>query len=98
MMALSSHDKVHLFRQDYEEVHWNRNRQNEDLPDSPGFPSECSDADVRLVLSCVVVAFGVLACEVSAPADCLADSPLAPTQDVLLDGPWSMPPVPGTLW
>ena len=52
MMALSSHDKVHLFRHDYEEVHWNRNRQNEDLPDSPGFPSECSDAEVRLVLSC----------------------------------------------
>ena len=44
------------------------------------------------------VAFGVLACEVPARADCLADSPLAPTQDFLLDGPWSMPPVPGTLW
>jgi hypothetical protein len=31
---------------------WDRNRQAQDLPDSPGFSSECSDAEVRLVLSC----------------------------------------------
>ena len=30
---------------------WDRNRHAQDIPDSPDFPSECSDAEVRLVLS-----------------------------------------------
>ena len=42
-----------VFRKDYEAVRLHHNRQNEDLPGSPDFPSECSDAEVRLVLSCV---------------------------------------------
>ena len=51
-----------VFRQDYEAVRLHRNRQSEDLPDSPDFPSECSDADVRLVVSCACLllwCFGV---------------------------------------